>query len=88
VGPQYRSVIFYHNDQQKEKALHYKAALDQSGSYDKKIVTAIEPFTNFYVAEKYHQDYYNNNGSQPYCNFVIRPKLAKFEKVFKSKLNH
>jgi peptide-methionine (S)-S-oxide reductase len=86
VGPQYRSVIFYHNNEQKDKAEHYKNELDKSGSWDNKIVTAIEPFSNFYVAENYHQNYYDNNGSQPYCYFVIRPKLEKFEKVFKNKL--
>lgn len=86
VGPQYRSVIFYHNDEQKQKAEQYKQQLDKSGSWSKPIVTAIDPYSNFYVAENYHQNYYNNNGSQPYCNFVIRPKLEKFEKVFKDKL--
>ncbi|MBC7913368.1 MAG: peptide-methionine (S)-S-oxide reductase MsrA [Pyrinomonadaceae bacterium] len=86
VGPQYRSVVFFHSSEQKEKAEHYKAKLDKSGSWENKIVTAIEPYQNFYVAENYHQNYYNNNGSQPYCYFVIRPKLEKFEKVFKDKL--
>lgn len=86
VGPQYRSVIFYHNNEQKEKAEKYKAELDKSGAFDNPIVTEISPFTNFYAAENYHQDYYNQNGSQPYCYFVIRPKLEKFEKVFKNKL--
>jgi peptide-methionine (S)-S-oxide reductase len=88
VGTQYRSVIFYHNQQQQEKAAKYKAELDKSGAFDKPIVTEIAPFETFYVAENYHQDYYNNNGSQPYCYFVIRPKLEKFQKVFKSKLKH
>lgn len=86
VGTQYRSVIFYHDDMQKEKAEHYKQALDTSGSWNKPIVTAIEPFKNFYSAEQYHQNYYNANGGQMYCQFVIRPKLEKFEKVFKDKL--
>ena len=88
VGPQYRSVIFYHNNEQKEKAEKYKAELDKSGAFDNPIVTEISPFTNFYAAENYHQDYYNQNGSQPYCYFVIRPKLEKFQKVFKSKIKH
>ncbi|MBN8718880.1 MAG: peptide-methionine (S)-S-oxide reductase MsrA [Sediminibacterium magnilacihabitans] len=88
VGPQYRSVIFYHNDEQKQKAEHYKALLDKSGAWTKPIITAIEPFKNFYPAENYHQDYYNNNQEQGYCRFVIRPKLEKFEKVFKNKLKH
>ena len=86
VGPQYRSVVFYHDDEQKQRAEHYKSELDKSGSWDNKIVTAIEPYKNFYIAENYHQNYYNNNGSAPYCYFVIRPKLEKFEKVFKNKL--
>lgn len=86
MGPQYRSVIFYHNQEQKEKAEKYKAALQKSGAWDKPIVTAIEPFKNFYPAENYHQNYYNDNQNQPYCRFVIRPKLEKFEHVFKNKL--
>lgn len=86
VGPQYRSVVFYHNDEQKEKAEKYKAELDKSKAFDKPIVTEISPYSVFYVAENYHQDYYNNNGSQPYCYYVIRPKLEKFNKVFKDKL--
>ena len=65
VGPQYRSVIFYHNDEQKEKAEKYKAELDKSKAFDNPIVTEISPYSKFYVAENYHQDYYNNNGSQP-----------------------
>lgn len=88
VGPQYRSVIFYHNNEQKEKAEKYKAELDKSGAFNNPIVTEISPFTKFYAAENYHQDYYNQNGSQPYCYFVIKPKVEKFQKVFKSKLKH
>ena len=86
VGTQYRSVIFYHNDEQKEKAEQYKAALNASGAFIDPIVTAIEPYTNFYSAEEYHHDYFNNNGEQSYCRFVILPKVEKFEKVFKAKL--
>lgn len=86
VGPQYRSVIFYMNDDQKKKAEFYKDKLGKSGAFDKPIVTAIEPYKNFYVAENYHQNYYKLNGSQPYCYFVIRPKMEKFQKVFASKL--
>ncbi len=86
VGPQYRSVVFYHNAEQKEKTESYKTELDKSKAYDKPIVTEISPFTTFYKAENYHQDYYNNNGSQPYCYYVIRPKLEKFNKVFKDKI--
>ncbi len=86
VGPQYRSVVFYHTEQQKERAEFFKKKLDASGAYDNRIVTTMEPFTNFYVAENYHQDYYNRNGNQPYCYFVIRPKMEKFEKAFKDKM--
>lgn len=86
VGTQYRSVIFYHNDEQKKEAEFYKDKLDKSGAYDKPVVTEISPYKAFYKAEDYHQDYYANNGSQPYCMFVIRPKLEKFKKVFKDKL--
>ncbi len=86
VGPQYRSVVFYHTEQQKERAEYYKKKLDASGAFGNPIVTTIEPFTNFYVAENYHQDYYNRNGNQPYCYFVIRPKMEKFEKAFKDKM--
>ena len=85
VGPQYRSAVFYHNEEQRKKAEFYKAELDKSGSFAKPIVTVIEPFKNFYPAEDYHQNYYNNNSNQPYCYFVIKPKLEKFQKVFKSK---
>jgi peptide-methionine (S)-S-oxide reductase len=88
VGPQYRSVIFYHDNKQKEKSEHYKKELEKSGAFNQPIVTAIEPFKNFYPAEDYHQNYFKNNGTAPYCYFVIRPKLEKFEKVFKSKLKN
>ncbi len=87
VGTQYRSVIFYHNASQKQKAEHYKAELDKSGAFNKPIVTEIVPATAFYSAEDYHQEYYNNNkNSNPYCAVVIRPKLDKFQKVFAHKL--
>jgi peptide-methionine (S)-S-oxide reductase len=86
VGPQYKSVIYYINEQQKQKAEQYKSALDKSGAWENPIVTTIEPFKNYYSAEKYHQNYYNDNTNQGYCRFVISPKLEKFEKVFKEKL--
>ncbi|MBL7762630.1 MAG: peptide-methionine (S)-S-oxide reductase MsrA [Chitinophagaceae bacterium] len=87
VGTQYRSVIFYHNDEQKQKAEKYKAELDKSGAFSNPIVTEITKFDKFYPAEDYHQDYYmNNKYSNSYCSIVIRPKLEKFEKVFKDKL--
>lgn len=86
IGPQYRSVIFYHDDEQKQLAEKYKEELDKSGAWDKPIVTEISPLINFFEAERYHQDYYENNPSQGYCAFVIAPKVEKFEKVFKDKL--
>ena len=86
AGPQYKSAIFYKNQIEKDKAIHYKEALSKSGAWANPIVTVIEPFKNFYLAEKYHQNYYNENQNQGYCRFVIQPKLEKFEKVFKSKL--
>ena len=87
VGPQYRSVIFYHDDEQKQKSEKYKTELDKSGAYDNPVVTTLEPFTKFYKAENYHQEYYElNKNSNPYCSIVIQPKLEKFEKVFKDKL--
>lgn len=86
IGTQYRSVVFYHTDEQKAKAEKYKAALNKSGAFSDSIITEISPASTFYVAEDYHQNYYNNNGSQPYCYFVIRPKMEKFQKVFKEKI--
>ena len=86
VGTQYRSVIFYHNDGQKQKAETYKKQLNDEKAWDKPVVTEIAAFTQFYKAEDYHQNYYNENGEQPYCHFVIGPKVEKFKKVFKDKL--
>lgn len=87
VGTQYRSGIFYHSEEQKQKAEKYKAELDKSGAFDKPIVTEITPFSKFYPAENYHQQYFEQNENQnPYCKIVIRPKLDKFRKVFKDKL--
>jgi peptide-methionine (S)-S-oxide reductase len=86
VGTQYRSAIFYHNGEQKKKAEFYKAELEKSGAWDNPVVTEISPLTNYYPAEDYHQDYYENNPNQGYCAFVIGPKVEKFEKVFKDKM--
>ncbi|ADB41306.1 peptide methionine sulfoxide reductase [Spirosoma linguale DSM 74] len=86
VGTQYRSVIFYHNDEQKELAETAKVELDKSGAYDRPIVTEISPAETFYEAEAYHQSYFANNPNQGYCAFVIAPKVDKFKKVFKEKL--
>lgn len=86
VGTQYRSVIFYSNEKQKELAEFYKKKLDESGSWKDPLVTEISPLTNYFSAEKYHQDYFANNPTQGYCSFVIAPKVEKFEKVFEKKL--
>jgi len=86
VGTQYRSAIFYHNEEQKKLAEKYKQKLDASDAFDAPIVTEISPLVNFYPAEDYHQNYFNNNPSQPYCSMLIRPKVEKFKKVFKDKL--
>jgi peptide-methionine (S)-S-oxide reductase len=86
IGSQYRSAIFYHNEEQKRLAEEYKRKLDQAKIWDDPIVTEITPFTNFFSAEDYHQNYYNENSNQPYCAFTIRPKVEKLEKVFKERL--
>lgn len=86
VGTQYRSVVFYHDDEQRQLAEHYKRQLDESGSYNRPIVTEIVPFLEFFAAENYHQNYADLNPQQPYCQFVIRPKIEKFKKAFKDKL--
>jgi peptide-methionine (S)-S-oxide reductase len=86
VGPQYRSVIFYHTDEQKRLAEHYKQKLDAAGAFYAPIVTEIVPFTEFYRAEGYHQNYFEENPSQPYCRAIIRPKVDKVKQVFQDKL--
>ncbi len=86
IGTQYRSAIFYHNETQKQQAEAYKKRLNEEKVYDKPVVTEITPFSVFYKAEDYHQDYYSRNGHEPYCSMVVRPKLEKFRKVFKEKL--
>lgn len=87
-GTQYRSVIFYHNEKQKQLAEKYKDELNKSGAWDKPVVTEISAFTVFYKAEDYHQDYYDLNGAEPYCQYVIQPKVEKFKKVFKDRLKN
>ncbi len=82
VGTQYRSAIFYHNDDQRRIAEAYKKQLDASGTFAAPIVTEITPFKNFYPAEQYHQNYFRSNPAQSYCAGVIRPKLEKFTKEF------
>ncbi len=86
VGTQYRSVIFYHNQEQKKLAQEFKEKLDDANIFNNPIVTEISEFDVFYKAEDYHQEYYDNNKAQPYCNFVITPKIEKFRKVFKDKI--
>ncbi len=86
VGTQYRSVIFYHSQEQKELAEKYKLKLAASGAFQLPIVTEIVPAAAFYKAEQYHQDYYRNNPQQGYCRVIIGPKLEKVRKVFKDKL--
>ncbi|MFW9913075.1 MAG: peptide-methionine (S)-S-oxide reductase MsrA, partial [Candidatus Thorarchaeota archaeon] len=87
IGTQYRSAIFYHDDTQKKAAEQFKTKVEESGDWKNPVVTQIVPFTEFYRAEDYHQNYFKNNPSQQYCRYVIRPKLDKFEKVFKLKLS-
>ncbi|MFW9966995.1 MAG: peptide-methionine (S)-S-oxide reductase MsrA [Candidatus Thorarchaeota archaeon] len=87
IGTQYRSAIFYHDESQKKAADRYKEKLGASGAWKNPIVTQITPFTKFYRAEDYHQNYFRNNPNQQYCRFVIKPKVEKFEKVFKLKLS-
>ena len=81
-GTQYRSVIFYHNEHQHSVAEAYKKKLNDSGAYDKPVVTEISTAAPFYKAEDYHQNYFSQNGEQPYCQFVIQPKVEKFRAVF------
>lgn len=86
VGPQYRSVIFYRNEQQRNTAKSIIDDLNNEHVYANPVVTQLAPFTSFYKAEDYHQDYYNQNKQEPYCRLVIQPKLEKFEKLFKDRL--
>ena len=86
VGTQYRSAIFYHTDAQREKAEEIITALNKENIWKNPIVTEVTEFSNFYPAEDYHQEYYENNPNQGYCRIVIQPKLEKFKKVFEDKL--
>jgi methionine-S-sulfoxide reductase len=86
VGPQYRSAIFYHTSEQRQIAEGLKAELNAQQVFENPIITEITAFSNFYPAEDYHQEYYNLNGMQPYCQFVIRPKVDKLKKYFAAKL--
>jgi peptide-methionine (S)-S-oxide reductase len=86
IGTQYRSVIFYHNEEQKIKAEAYKKKLNEEKAWDKPVVTEIAAFDKFYKAEDYHQNYYNDNTTAPYCKYVVGPKVEKFKEIFKDKL--
>lgn len=85
VGPQYRSAIFYHNEEQREVAQKTIAELDAADIWDNPIVTEVTSLDTFYEAEDYHQNYFENNSRQPYCQFVVAPKVAKFRKKFADK---
>ena len=86
VGTQYRSIVLYHNEQQNKLAREIIEDLDSEGIWNNPLVTTVEPFEEFYSAEAYHQEYFENNPNQGYCRLVINPKVEKFEKVFKEKL--
>ncbi len=86
VGTQYRSVVFYRNEKQKQIIESIVGALQKENVYAKPVVTEVTPFQTFYKAENYHQNYYNMNKEEPYCQMVIQPKIEKFEKVFKNKI--
>jgi peptide-methionine (S)-S-oxide reductase len=87
VGTQYRSVIFYHDEEQRRTAERMKKDLEAKKTFNSPIVTEIAAFKKFYPAEDYHQNYFRNNPSQQYCRYVVAPKVAKFEKVFKLKID-
>lgn len=85
-GPQYRSSVFYHNEEQKKAAAKYITKLNESGEYDRPIVTKLEEATKFYPAEEYHQDYYRLNPNAGYCRFVVKNKVRKFNREFGDKI--
>ena len=86
VGTQYRSSVFYHNAAQKQAAEFYKQKLEDEKAFADSIVTTIEPIGDFYIAEDYHQNYFNTHGSESYCTFVVKPKVDKVKSVFAHKL--
>ena len=86
VGSEYRSIIFYHNEQQQQTALASKEKLEQAGMYQDPVVTEITPFTTFYPAEEEHKDYYDANRNAPYCRFIIDPKIQKLMKHFEKEV--
>jgi peptide-methionine (S)-S-oxide reductase len=86
IGTQYRSVIFYHSEEQAQQAREFIQALNASGEWSAPIVTELSPLPEFYPAEQYHQNYFNANREQPYCMFVVKPKVDKLKKVYADKL--
>ena len=86
VGTQYRSAVFYHSPEQKAVAEEVIARITAEKLYRDPVVTRIEPASTFYIAEDYHQEYFQNNPQQPYCAFVVSPKLRKFREKFASKM--
>jgi len=87
TGTQYRSAVFFHTTEQQKEAEAWKNKLNESHVFPNPIVTEITAASEFYVAEEYHQNYFNENGTEPYCQIVIKPKMDKFLKTFKEKLN-
>ena len=83
IGTQYRSVIFYHNEEQRQTSEKYKAQLTEAKTWPDPIVTEITAFSKFYPSEEYHDNYFASHGHEPYCNLVVRPKVEKFQKMFK-----
>ena len=88
AGQQYRSVIFYHDEAQRATAEQLIAELDDEGDFGRPIVTELRPEAPFYMAEDYHQEYFQNNPQQPYCSFVVSPKVKKFREKFASRVRH
>jgi peptide-methionine (S)-S-oxide reductase len=86
AGTQYRSVIFFHDEEQQRLAGEFRQRLNESQAFRNPVVTEIAPFTEFFVAEDYHQNYFNEHGEAPYCQFVIAPKLDKFTRTFKERM--
>ncbi len=86
IGTQYRSVIFYHNEKQRESAIKTKEKIAKEGMYKNPIVTEVVPFEAFYPAEEYHRNYYENNRSQGYCSYIIGPKIHKLLKEYSAEV--
>ena len=86
TGTQYRSAIFYHNDEQRDTALSLIRELNEEKVWNRPIVTEVHPAAKFYIAEDYHQNYFANNPNQPYCSFVVSPKVKKFREKFAAKM--